>query len=58
MSEASEQTQNQMSQPATGKLTPELVKAVSDKVYAMLLEELRIERERLRTVSSASRRPQ
>jgi hypothetical protein len=31
---------------ATGQITPELVRQIADKVYAMILEELRIEQER------------
>ena len=30
------------------EITPELVHAVADRIYAMLLHDLRIERERLR----------
>ena len=30
------------------EITPELVRAISDRIYAMLLQDLRIERERER----------
>ena len=39
------------------KLTPELVKAVSERVYALLLADLRLERERARLGRRPSSRP-
>jgi hypothetical protein len=33
------------------QLTPELVKKIADKVYALMLAEIKIERERRRSVS-------
>ena len=33
-------------------LTPEIVRQVADKVYAMLLKELQVEKERRRTVNN------
>lgn len=48
MSEDTKQREEQTSKQPTGETTPELVKKVTDRVYAMLLEDLRIERERYR----------
>ena len=53
-----DQTQKQTA-PPTGEITPdELLKEVTDRVYAMLLEDLRIERERYRATAGNYRRPQ
>lgn len=41
--------------PATGPITPELVREIADRVYAMLLRDLRLERERRRETSTARR---
>jgi hypothetical protein len=38
-----------------GRITPELVRQVADKVYQRLLEDLRIERERSRAIPSNQR---
>ncbi len=48
MSGDSTRTQDQTSRRPVGQITPELVEKVTDKVYAMLLKELRIENERRR----------
>lgn len=41
---------------ATRRITPQLVREVSDLVYAMLLQELRLERERDRWRSGSHHR--
>ena len=43
--------QSQSKKNTGKKLTPELVKAVSERVYALLQADLRIERERARRTS-------
>jgi hypothetical protein len=50
----------QKKQSNTKKLTPELVKAISERVYAMLLADLRRERERsgrIRPIQRPNARP-
>ena len=42
--------------PAVGQITPELVKKVTERVYAMLLEDLRREKDRGRRNKPGSRR--
>ena len=51
-------TQSQRAETQTKrlKITPELVMAISDRVYGMLLRELKVERERQRVLNRPQRR--
>ena len=42
--------------PQDGRITPELINAIADRVYAMLSLELRVERERNRLAPRRGRR--
>lgn len=45
------------SSPATTALTPELVREIADKVYALMLADLRIDRERRRMPGTGADAP-
>ena len=48
--------QNQAGNSTRGEITPELIKKIADRVYALLMNDLKIESERYRMMTSTNQK--